>query len=356
MKIIRYITFVLALPLAAFADKIADYPNVTQPASNQLFLVTSANAATNNSISFGQITNSLRNAAGLTNLHGSLITDGGTALFSNSASFASAQQGTILTNNGTFDVTWAANLTVDSSHNLNVTTFNVTTGNFGSLVLTNVDGSFWTNLNASELRSGTVPQARLTGDTITNGVIRLSTDSPAFQTVIGTPSANYKLEVDDPTSPGWNFTGGDIVAVGGANFKGSGSLLTSLSATAVTTGTLNDGRLSSNVPLMNTSNYFSKNFTYATNQNQIVPDFSIPEQLMSTNATFQFLAPVGVDLTKTEVQWTTVNVTNTTAVVVNVTAPANCHAIGTMNVTNWTTFVFQCYAQKITNCFAIPSF
>lgn len=355
MKIIRYITFVLALPLAAFADKIADYPNVTQPASNQLFLVTSANAATNNSVSFGQITNSLRNAAGLTNLHGSLITDGGTALFSNSASFASAQQGTILTNNGTFDVTWAGNLTVDSSHNLNVTTFNVTTGNFGSLVLTNVDGSFWTNLNASELRSGTVPDARLSGKVLTNGVIKTTAANPTTQTFVQTADATINATIDNDAAPGFAFNGGDLRVVGGG-LIGNGAGLTSLSGTAISSGTVADGRLSSNVPLMNASNYFSKNFTYATNQNQIVPDFSIPCQLMTTNAAFTFLAPVGVDLTKTEMQTTAVYVTNTTAVVINITVPANCHSVGTANCTNLTRVTFEVYAQKWTNAFFVPVF
>lgn len=335
--------------------KWSQYPHVTSLASNQSWAVISADGTTNNRIFYGEFTNALRNAAGLTNLNVAKLTDAGTAAYSNATAFALAQQGTILTNNGTFDVTWAGNLTVDSSHNLNVTTFNVTTGNFGSLVLTNVDGSFWTNMNASELRSGTVANARLSGATVTNGIIKRSEVNPTTQTVIQNADGSINEQIDGDATPGFIFNGGDVRVVGGG-FIGTGGNITALNASSLSSGTVADGRLSSNVPLMNTSNYFSKNFTYATNQNQIVPDFSIPEQLMTTNAAFTFLAPVGVDLTKTEVQWTTVNVTNTTAAVVNVTAPANCHAIGTMNVTNWTVFVFQCYAQKITNCFAIPSF
>jgi hypothetical protein len=104
------------------------------------------------------------------------------------------------------------------------------------------------------------------------------------------------------------------------------------------------------------SNYWAKSWSTSTNQNQIVPDFSLPEQLMSTNAAFTFLAPVGVQAGKTVAQWTLVMVTNTTAAAILVTAPANCHAVGTMYITNLTAFWFQCYAQKFTNCYATPVF
>lgn len=104
------------------------------------------------------------------------------------------------------------------------------------------------------------------------------------------------------------------------------------------------------------TNFFSKAFTVSTNQNQITPDFSLPEQLISTNAAFTFLAPVGVDTTKVTAQWTLVNVTNTTAAAVAITPPANCHGVGTLYVTNWSLCYFQCYAQKITNLYCIPVF
>lgn len=104
------------------------------------------------------------------------------------------------------------------------------------------------------------------------------------------------------------------------------------------------------------SNYFAKAITVSTNQNQITPDFSLPEQLISTNAAFTFLAPVGVDSTKTTAQWHVCNVTNTTAVAVAMTSPANCHTIGTAFVTNWTAVWFQCYASKITNAYYTPGF
>lgn len=104
------------------------------------------------------------------------------------------------------------------------------------------------------------------------------------------------------------------------------------------------------------TNFMSANFTQATNGNPVVPDFSIPEQCFSTNAAFTFLAPSGVDTTAKTVQWTLVNVTNTSASAVLVTVPANCHAVGTMYLTNWGCFWFQTYGGKITNCFAIQVF
>lgn len=352
---IKLVLLALLFPLVAFGQKkISQFPNTTSLDSNQLFIVTAG--STNNNISFGQVTNMLRNAAGLTNLNVAKLTDAGTAAYSNSASFASAQQGTIATNNGTFDLQWNANISIDSAHTLSLTTFNVSTQNVGSIVLTNVDGSFWTNLNASELRSGTVPNARLTGVTISNAVLSYNSGSDGILIATNT-NVGDSIYLNESTSVGFHFQN-DIWAgdSGLNNLWGVGSHITSLNGSAIASGTVADGRLSSNVPLMNTSNYFSKNFTYATNQNQIVPDFSIPCQLMTTNAAFTFLAPVGVDLTKTEMQTTAVYVTNTTAVVVNVTAPANCHAVGTMNITNLTRFTFEVYASKFTNCYSVPIF
>jgi len=106
-----------------------------------------------------------------------------------------------------------------------------------------------------------------------------------------------------------------------------------------------------------TSNYFVGNLTYKTNQNQIVPDFSMPVQLQTTNANFTFLTPIGVDATKTTLQTTAIYVTNSAGnSTLTVTAPANVHPVGTMNVTNLTRFTFECYAQKFTNVFAVPIF
>jgi hypothetical protein len=103
-----------------------------------------------------------------------------------------------------------------------------------------------------------------------------------------------------------------------------------------------------------TSNFNAGYISYATNQSQIQPDFSIPVQLMSTNAAFTFLAPKNVDTLNKTYQIIRVFVTNTTASAVAVTAPANCNPVGTMFVTNLTLFDFDCYAGAFTNVYARP--
>lgn len=104
---------------------------------------------------------------------------------------------------------------------------------------------------------------------------------------------------------------------------------------------------------------FDGGISYATNQNQIKPDFTLPCQLMSTNAAFTFLAPVGIDASLTTLQVHAVYVTNSSGnSTVLVSPPANCHPVPTtgMYLTNVTRFTFECYAGKITNCFAVPVF
>ena len=134
---------------------------------------------------------------------------------------------------------------------------------------------------------------------------------------------------------------GTLTADGNANIT--------LTATA-------DGIVASSTLRSDGSNYFAKSIMFSTNQNQMKPDFSLSEQLMSTNAAFTFLAPVGVDSTKTGAQWHLVNVTNTTAVAVLMTSPANVHTVGTPYVTNWSYIWFHCYAGKITNAIYTPVF
>lgn len=94
--------------------------------------------------------------------------------------------------------------------------------------------------------------------------------------------------------------------------------------------------------------------TYATNANAVTVDFTLPYSLLSTNAAFTFLTPSGVDTTKLLTQTAVIIVTNTTAAAIAVTMPANVHSQGTLFVTNATTFTFFQYAQKFTNCVALP--
>lgn len=95
---------------------------------------------------------------------------------------------------------------------------------------------------------------------------------------------------------------------------------------------------------------------YSTNQSTMAPNFTLGYSFISTNAAFTFLAPTGIDTAKLTVQSTVVYVTNSTAAVVVITPPANCHPVGTANVTNLTRCTFECYPNLVTNVFFVQIF
>jgi hypothetical protein len=77
---------------------------------------------------------------------------------------------------------------------------------------------------------------------------------------------------------------------------------------------------------------------------------------LTTNASFVFLAPSGVDTTKTLAQTTVIGVTNSSGSTINVTFPASMSAQGTANVTNGgvSMFTFFNYGGYLTNVIALP--
>lgn len=168
----KLILVIAMLPVIAIAQhKITDYTNATSLASNQLFLVTSSDALTNAHISYGQLTNSIRNGGGLTNLNATQLISG-TVPDARLSANVFLKPLDIVTNNRTGDLT-LANVTATS---LTVPTLTVTTQNVGTLVLTNLDGSFWTNLTATNILgvlAATVIPA-LTGD-VTNSAGTVAT-------------------------------------------------------------------------------------------------------------------------------------------------------------------------------------
>lgn len=95
---------------------------------------------------------------------------------------------------------------------------------------------------------------------------------------------------------------------------------------------------------------------YSTNTATQAPDFSKGYQMFTTNAAFTFLAPIGVDTTKTKAQTAVVLVTNSTAVAVLMTPPSGCYQQGTWYVTNATAVTFFCYPFGFTNAYALPLF
>ena len=129
------------------------------------------------------------------------------------------------------------------------------TGDFTAANLAGAGASI-TSLNASNLSSGTVDDARL--------------------------SSNVALY--DAAAP--NFTG-TITAVG---FSGDGSALTDLDADELTSGTVNDARLSANVPLLNaTSNAFSGDMS-------IGGDLTVTGAIISTTTENVLIGDAFIDL------------------------------------------------------------
>lgn len=93
------------------------------------------------------------------------------------------------------------------------------------------DGSGLTNLNASNLASGTVPDGRISG---------------TYTTAVTFNNASN------------SFTG---------SYAGDGSALTNLNASNITSGTLNDGRLSTNVALYNANGAYTGANTFSNASN-----------------------------------------------------------------------------------------
>jgi hypothetical protein len=71
-----------------------------------------------------------------------------------------------------------------------------------------------------------------------------------------------------------------------------------------------------------------------------------------TNAAFAWLGFTGIS--STQYQTAVVWLTNNSGSLFAFTAPANCHTLGTLNVTNLTECVFKCSAGRWTNLLALP--
>lgn len=99
------------------------------------------------------------------------------------------------------------------------------------------NGAALTALNASNLASGTVPDARLSNSVAIRG---------ANQTFSGSNT----------------FTGGNLFNNTNNTFLGNGAGLTALNASNIASGTLADARLSANVPRLNGTQTFTGNNTF----------------------------------------------------------------------------------------------
>ncbi len=120
------------------------------------------------------------------------------------------------------------------------------------------DGSQLTDLNATQLTSGTVPLARLPSAVLTNNQVGATSFKPSLTnainfTVNGVLVSNGVGQV--------TISNGIVTAI---SFTGSAAGLTSLPAGQLT-GSIADARLSSNVPLKDGANTFTGTNTFTQN-------------------------------------------------------------------------------------------
>lgn len=153
------------------------------------------------------------------------------------------------------------------------------------------DGSSLTNINASNITSGTLNDARLSSNVALENLANVFSSPNAFlvPTTFGTINTALGAGQDliygivDATSVGNILrlrtedsgtyvdrfvvsSTGNVTASGSvtaSSFVGSGAGLTSLNASNITSGTLSDARLSTNVPLLNANNVFTGNNTFS---------------------------------------------------------------------------------------------
>ena len=203
---------------------------------------------------------------GLVTLPGTLVIN------SQTYNLPTTQSAGALTNDGSGNLSWTASLACPScivnggnafgstviigstdAQDLNLITGGVTrvsfdtSGNASFTGTINGNGSGITSINGSNISSGTVADARLTSNVTLQGNV---------------------------------FNGAlQLVQLDGAGALPAlnGSALTNLNASNISSGTLNDARLSSNVPLLNAANDFSTTNTFSAGivTNSIAPTGSL---------------------------------------------------------------------------------
>jgi hypothetical protein len=150
------------------------------------------------------------------------------------------------------------------------------------------DGAGLTNLNASNITTGTLNDARLSPNVPLKNAANVFTNTNTFTTVNGTQFNGGTFTgsafnggtfsgstFSGTTFNGTNFNGGTFTGTHVGTHVGDGSGLTNLNASNITSGTLNDARLSSNVALKNAANVFTQLNTFnngiAVNRNGAPP-------------------------------------------------------------------------------------
>ena len=196
-----------------------------------------------------------------------------------SGTFSGNASGTFTgTSSGTFNGTSSGTFSGNASGTFSGTGSGTFNGNFSG------DGGSLTNLNASNLVTGTVADARLSGNVAllsgTQTFTGAKTFSAAGNSFTGNGAGLTSLNASNLSSgtiadvrlstnaalrdATQTFTGVNTFSAAGNSFTGNGSGLTSLNASNLTSGTVADARLSTNAALRSGGNTFVGNQTISS--------------------------------------------------------------------------------------------
>lgn len=102
------------------------------------------------------------------------------------------------------------------------------------------------------------------------------------------------------------------------------------------------------------SNHFAGSVTTSTNSCNGIPDMALVEADFSTNNAIVLGAPIHVDTTGKTVQWSLVNLINTSGPAVPITVQGSVSVVGTAFSTNLTWGWYQCKGGSYTNLALVP--
>lgn len=105
------------------------------------------------------------------------------------------------------------------------------------------------------------------------------------------------------------------------------------------------------------TNIFTQQIKYYTNQSTMAPDFSKGYAAISTNASFAFLDPIGMESNRKFVETTVMRVVNSSGSPILATLPANVNEVpgSVLWITNVTYFTWVLYGSDETNCYGVPT-
>jgi hypothetical protein len=200
----------------------------------------------------------------------------------------------------------------------------------------NITYGFWTNLYSSSQ---------------SNALVWFQSDGSMVGTNIVAGGVGFSGSITNGGGTASTF------AVHDANKKLIGTAASSVLLTTLTDETGTGVAVFGTAPTF-TTRLLTPQVDYTTNANSAVsPDMNVSYALFTTNDTFAMLLPVNVDSTQTKVQTSVLMVTNTDAVVWDITpAAAPVKSTGTWRCTNVTSITTVVYPKVVTNMIALPIF